>query len=71
MIESRKHFTDLHFNEKLMKRFWKCLKGYKVGLTYSEILNTYFSGKSKAKAEQHRRISNLYLNLPIDYTSQI
>jgi transposase len=56
--ESRKHFVDNGIHLKLFKRFWNVIRGYKNKATYSEILNTYFTGKSKAKQKEHLRISN-------------
>lgn len=59
--ESREEFETQNFGIKLIRRFWRCIFAYKAGLSYREVLTTYFSGKSKVKIEKHRRIQNTLL----------
>ncbi len=58
LIESRVCFTEKKLHMKLFKRFWRVLKAYKSGLSYGDALKIYFSGRSKEKSEQHRKITN-------------
>jgi len=46
--ESRNHFEIIELNKKLIRRFWRCLSGYRNGDTYKDIMVKYFSGKAKA-----------------------
>ncbi len=61
--ESRNDFIRKNLYVKLIKRFWRCLVGYKNNASYFDILKTYFSGRSKANIESHRKISNNNLNM--------
>jgi transposase len=58
LIESRDKFVEKKLHVKLLKRFWRVLRAYKEGASYGLVLKTYFSGKSKEKIEQHRKITN-------------
>ncbi|RNA31631.1 hypothetical protein BpHYR1_045896 [Brachionus plicatilis] len=55
---SRREFVGKDINKKLIRRFWRCLKAYKNGLSYGQILKAYFSDMSNAKTQEHLRISN-------------
>ena len=61
LIESRSHFIEKDLGKKLLQRFWNCLIGYKNGLSYTQIMMNYFSGKSKGKNITHTKISNTQL----------
>ena len=56
--ESRENYVEKNINNKLIKRFWNCVEAYNSGLSYADILKTYFSGKSKAENKQHLVITN-------------
>ena len=59
--QSRIIYQQNDLNGKLIRRFWHCLLAYKQGNTYAMVLTTYFSGKSKANIEMHRKITNSLL----------
>lgn len=61
IYESREAFIEKNMNIKLWRRFWRCIYAYKKGFSYGDVLKTYFSGKSKEKAESHRKIYNTML----------
>ena len=56
--EPRQHFKEIKLNNKLIRRFWRCLKAYTSGASKDTILNLYFSRKPKEKFVAHRKITN-------------
>ena len=58
IYESRQDFVQKEIYAKLWRRFWRCINAYQKGVSYGDILTTYFSGKSKEKVETHRKIYN-------------
>jgi transposase len=58
IYESRGYFIEKKTYIKLWRRFRRCINAYKKGVSYGEILTTYFSGKSKEKIQAHRKIYN-------------
>ena len=57
-LDSRLNYIESNLNIKLIRRFWRTLNAYSKGVTYADVLFTYFSGKSKEKIQNHRQISN-------------
>lgn len=56
--ESRKEFESKYIANKLLHRFWNVLQAYKDGQSYINVLENYFSSKSKENVSSHRKISN-------------
>lgn len=60
--ESRNQFLEKKIHLKLLRRFWYVLDAYKKSASYGTIINTYFSGKSNQKYQEHLKIYNTHLN---------
>ena len=58
LVDSRIHFAEIKLGIKLIRRFWKCLKGYQDGESFCSIMKQYFSGKSTGKNKNHTKIVN-------------
>ena len=61
--EAKEEFERKGLYMHLIRRFWWTIHAYNNGATYEEVLRTYFSGKSKAKTQEHLRISNNNLTM--------
>ncbi len=59
--EAKKHYEEKKLNIKLIRRWWRTLHAYSVGVSFQDILLTYFSGKTKSKVQEHLKIYNTYI----------
>ena len=63
IVQSRDHFREKEIYLKLLRRFWRCLKAYKDGKSYSQVLQMFFSNLYQGIEKNHTRISNSKLDV--------
>ena len=60
--EARTVFNMKQIYMKLWRRFWRVVAAYHKKVNFEDILHIYFTGKTKAKIEAHRKIYNTNLS---------
>jgi len=65
LSETKDLIKDHVLVEKLWRRFWNTIEGYKAGQSCIDILKMYFSYRCKENIQEHRRISNTNLSITL------
>ena len=56
LFDSRIHFAEKKLCIKLIRRFWKCLKGYQDGESFCSIMKQYFQANQREKTKTTRKL---------------